>query len=74
MGSEVSARQTSSAAGVPGASSVSRAPGAVGFIPLENLVGRAEFIFFSWDGSAAWWEVWAWPLAVRWTRLLSAIR
>jgi signal peptidase I len=47
---------------------------AVGFIPVENLVGRAEFIFFSVDGSAAWWEVWAWPLAVRWTRLLSAIR
>jgi len=47
---------------------------AVGFIPIENLVGRAEFIFFSVDGSAAWWEVWAWPMAVRWTRLFSAIR
>ncbi|WP_149536321.1 signal peptidase I [Siccirubricoccus phaeus] len=46
----------------------------VGFIPLENLVGRAEFIFFSIDGSAAWWEVWGWPFAIRWSRLFSAIR
>jgi signal peptidase I len=52
----------------------SRAQNAVGFIPLENLVGRAEFIFFSVDGSARWWEVWAWPMAVRWTRLFSAVR
>ena len=47
---------------------------AVGFIPVDNLVGRAEFIFFSVDGSSAWWEVWGWPMAIRWTRLFSAIR
>lgn len=52
----------------------SRAMNAVGFIPVENLVGRAEFIFFSVDGSAAWWEVWAWPFAIRWSRLFSAVR
>lgn len=52
----------------------SRVMQAVGFIPIENLVGRAEFIFFSVDGSAAWWEVWAWPLAIRWSRLFSAVR
>jgi signal peptidase I len=52
----------------------SRAQNAVGFIPLENLVGRAEFIFFSVDGSARWWEVWAWPMAIRWSRLFSAVR
>lgn len=52
----------------------SRALNAVGFVPLENLVGRAEFIFFSVDGSAAWYEVWAWPFAIRWSRLLSAVR
>ncbi|HXP77681.1 MAG TPA: signal peptidase I [Stellaceae bacterium] len=46
----------------------------VGFVPAENLVGRAEFIFFSTDGSAAWWEVWKWPLAIRYSRLFSAIR
>jgi signal peptidase I len=52
----------------------SRAQNAVGFVPLENLVGRAEFIFFSVDGSAQWWEVWAWPMAIRWTRLFSGVR
>jgi signal peptidase I len=49
-------------------------PGGVGFVPLENLVGRAEFIFFSVDGSARWWEVWGWPMAIRWSRLFSAVR
>jgi len=52
----------------------SRVQSAVGFIPIENLVGRAEFIFFSVDGSAEWWEVWGWPFAIRWSRLLSAVR
>ena len=47
---------------------------AVGFIPIENLVGRAEFIFFSVDGSASWWEVWAWPFAIRWSRIFSGVR
>ena len=49
-------------------------PSAVGMIPWENLVGRAEFIFFSVDGSARIWEVWNWPFAIRWTRLLSLVR
>jgi hypothetical protein len=40
---------------------------AVGFIPVENLVGRAEFIFFSVDGSARFWEIWAWPTAIRYS-------
>jgi signal peptidase I len=52
----------------------SRAMNAVGFIPVENLVGRAEFIFFSVDGSAAWWEVWGWPFAIRWGRIFSSVR
>ena len=45
----------------------------VGFIPLENLVGRAEFIFFSIDARAPWWEVWEWPFEIRWNRLLHGI-
>ena len=47
---------------------------AVGFIPIENLVGRAEFIFFSIDAQAPWWEFWQWPLEIRWSRLLTGIR
>lgn len=52
----------------------SREMNAVGFVPVENLVGRAEMIFFSVDGTAAWWEVWAWPFAVRWDRIFSGVR
>jgi len=36
----------------------SREPRAVGFVPFENLVGRAEFIFLSTKG--AFWEPWKW--------------
>ncbi len=51
----------------------SREPRAVGFVPAENLVGRAEVLFFSTDGSAALWEVWKWPYAIRWPRLFQDI-
>jgi signal peptidase I len=45
----------------------------VGYVPAENLVGRAEFLFFSTDGSAEWWEVWKWPFAIRYERLFHGI-
>jgi signal peptidase I len=45
----------------------------VGFVPMENLVGRAEFIFFSVDASAPWWEVWEWPFEIRWPRLFTGV-
>jgi signal peptidase I len=48
--------------------------GGVGFVPFENLVGRAEFIFFSTDGSARFWEIWKWPGAVRYGRLFEGVR
>jgi signal peptidase I len=52
----------------------SRDPGSgVGYVPAENLVGRAQFIFFSTNGYAHWWEVWKWPFTVRYDRLLVAI-
>jgi signal peptidase I len=45
----------------------------VGFVPAENIVGRAEFIFFSTNGYAHWWELWKWPFTVRYSRLFSGI-
>jgi len=45
----------------------------VGFVPSENLVGRAEFLFFSTDGYASLFEPWKWPFTVRYARLFSAI-
>jgi signal peptidase I len=47
----------------------SRVLNEVGYIPIENLVGRAEFIFFSYDPDGA-----SWPVTVRWSRLFQAIR
>ncbi len=48
-------------------------PSGVGFIPAENLVGRADIIFFSTDGGAAIWEVWKWIGATRFGRIFDTI-
>ncbi len=45
----------------------------VGFVPEENLVGRADIIFFSTDGSAQIWELWKWPWAIRYSRFFHSI-
>jgi signal peptidase I len=50
----------------------SRVPN-VGYIPVENLIGRAEIIFFSTNGNARLWEVWSWPTAIRFRRLFNLI-
>ena len=36
----------------------SRFMNGVGFVPVENLVGRAEILFFSVDAEYPWWEFW----------------
>ena len=51
----------------------SRVLNGVGFVPVENLVGRAEILFFSHNGGAAWWEVWRWPGAIRFRRFFMAL-
>jgi signal peptidase I len=52
----------------------SRIPGdGVGFVPAQNLVGRAEFIFFSIGGRNPAWKFWKWPSEIRYGRLFSAI-
>ncbi|MGF1457174.1 MAG: signal peptidase I [Alphaproteobacteria bacterium] len=52
----------------------SREAHAVSYVPAENLVGRAEVLFFSTDGSAAFWEVWNWPGSIRWDRLFQSVQ
>ena len=44
----------------------------VGFVPFENLVGRADVIWFSLE-DAAFYEVWRWPTALRFGRLLNGV-
>lgn len=51
----------------------SRVLDGVGFIPAKNLIGRAEFIFFSTNGRARWWEIWKWPGATRFGRIFEGI-
>ena len=51
----------------------SRVLTAVGYIPAENLVGKAQFLFFSTDGTARWWEPWKWPFAIRYRRLFHGV-
>lgn len=52
----------------------SRVAGLVGTVPYENIVGRAERIFFSTNGNARLWEFWKWPWTVRYDRIMDAIR
>lgn len=47
--------------------------GGVGFVPEENLIGRAEVIFMSVDGTARIWQIWKWPTAIRYSRIFKKI-
>jgi signal peptidase I len=52
----------------------SRVTSQVGYVPLEDIVGRAEWLFFSVDGQQArFWQVWRWPFAIRYGRLLAPV-
>lgn len=52
----------------------SRVLSQVGYVPFENLVGRAEIIFFSVEEGERAWEIWRWPWSVRWHRLFTLVR
>ncbi|MEE8393372.1 MAG: signal peptidase I [Rhodospirillales bacterium] len=43
----------------------------VGFIPIKNLIGRAEFFFFSVNGEV--WEFWKWHWSIRFDRIFTGI-
>ncbi len=57
-------------------SSDSRA--SVGFVPYENLIGRAEIIFFSAavdePDAMRWLSPWTWPFDIRWGRFFNLVR
>jgi signal peptidase I len=46
----------------------------VGYVPFENLVGRAEVIFFSVDEDASVFKPWRWPFTTRWSRIFGLVR
>ena len=52
-------------------SRVAASQGGVGFVPEENLIGRADVVLFSRDYKVAWWDVAHWGAAFRGDRALS---
>jgi signal peptidase I len=45
----------------------------VGYVPADDLEGRAVVLFFSIGESAVWYEPWTWPGAIRFNRILNII-
>ena len=40
----------------------------IGFVPMENIEGKAVITFWSTDGTASWFLPWTWFTAARWGR------
>jgi signal peptidase I len=45
----------------------------VGYVPEENVVGRASVIFFSLGNDTPFREIWNWPANMRWNRIFKAV-
>jgi signal peptidase I len=46
----------------------------IGYVPAENLIGRAEVIALSMTAGAPPWQVWRWPTVARSGRWLRIVR
>jgi signal peptidase I len=51
----------------------SRILNAVGYIPFENLIGRADVLFWSVEREVVLWMPWTWPAGIRYGRLFDAV-
>jgi len=45
----------------------------VSYVPFENFIGRAEFLFFSHADTSGFWEIGKWPEVIRWDRLFMGV-
>jgi signal peptidase I len=45
----------------------------LGYIPAENLIGRADLRLISLEPGAAFWQIWKWPAAMRFSRFFHTI-
>ena len=45
----------------------------VGYIHMNNLIGKAQYIFFSLENSR-FFELWKWPKAIRYKRIMKKIK
>ncbi len=55
-------------------SRVAMKAGGVGFVPSENIVGRADRLFYSTDGRAELWEIHKWVRAARFDRFFEPVQ
>ena len=46
----------------------------VGYVPIENFVGHANIIFFSFKPEASLFRPWEWPIEIRWSRFFNWVR
>ena len=46
----------------------------IGYIPKENLIGKAQFIFYSNNGESPFLAFWNWGQSIRWDRLFMRIK
>ncbi len=51
----------------------SRVLSSVGYVPFENIIGRADFLFFSTNGYADLFEIWKWPWSIRYDRFFKSL-
>lgn len=51
----------------------SRVLGVVGYVPYENLIGRADVLFWSVEKDVVLWQPWTWPTGIRYGRLFNAV-
>jgi len=49
------------------------AAGGVGYVPVENLVGRVEAVLGSWDPAVRHDPLWQWPSGLRFSRFFSRV-
>ena len=45
----------------------------MGFVPNDNVEGKARWVFFSINEGSRVWEFWKWPWSIRWNRLFTSI-
>ena len=55
-------------------SRVAAEAGGVGYVPAENLIGKAETVMVSWKEGAALYKPWTWVLNLRWNRFFHSLR
>lgn len=46
----------------------------IGFVPLENIEGKARILFYSHDDTTRWYNPISWITSIRWKRLFNKIK